>query len=105
MYESPVVFAWAQSWSVLSAATLVGLVRPLRMRTPWLASKYGVEKETTLARCAVIVTSSNAKSYFFGAGENSPPKGDRKYCTLLIPSFLAIACESAASKPVGFLIV
>src|SRR5467141_3233271 len=102
MYASPVVVDWAQSWSVLSAATLVGLARPLRMRTPWFASKYGVEKETTLARCAVMVTSSNAKSYFFGAGENSPPNGARRYWTLLIPSFLAIACESANSKPEGF---
>src|SRR6266568_5391840 len=105
MYASPVVFAWAQSWSVLSAAMLVGLARPLRMRTPWLASKYGVEKETTLARCAVIVTSSKAKSYLFGASENSPPKGARKYCTLLIPNFFAIAWDRANSKPEGFLIV
>src|SRR2546430_17560828 len=52
-----------------------------------------------------MVTSSNAKSYFFGEGENSPPKGARKYSTLLIPSFLAIACERAYSKPDGFLIV
>src|SRR5437867_3150409 len=101
MYASPVVFDWAQSWSVLRSLMLVGFVRPLRMRTPWFASKYGVEKETTLARTAVMVTSSSAKSYLFGAGENSPPKGARKYCTLLIPSSLAIACESAASKPDG----
>src|SRR5882672_7031564 len=105
MYASPVVLAWAQSWSILSAAMLVGLARPLRIRTPWLASKYDVVKETTLARCAVMVTSSNAKSYLFGAGENSPPKGAREYCTLLIPSFLAIAWDSANSKPEGFLIV
>jgi len=53
----------------------------------------------------VIVTSSSAKSYFFGAGENKPPNGDRRYWTVLIPSFLAIACESAYSKPEGFLIL
>src|SRR5439155_1388820 len=52
-----------------------------------------------------MVTSSNAKSNFFGAGENSPPNGARKYCTLVIPSFFAMACESAYSNPEGFLIV
>src|SRR5919197_5331023 len=105
MYASPVVSAWAQSWSFLRSAMLFGLASPLRMRTPWLASKYGAENDTTFARSAVIVTSSSAKSYFLGAGENSPLKGERRYWTLLIPSFFAIACESAHSKPDGFLIV
>src|SRR5438132_6199213 len=84
---------------------LFGFFKPLRMRTPWFASKYGAENDTTFAREAVIVTSSNAKSNFFEAGEKSPLKGARRYWTLLIPSFFAIACDSAHSKPDGFLIV
>src|SRR5438876_5165399 len=84
---------------------LFGFARPFRISTPWFASKYDVEKDTTFARCAVMVTSSSAKSYFFVAGENSPPKGARRYCTLVMPSCFAIACESAYSKPDGFLIV
>src|SRR5207253_214143 len=84
---------------------LFGFVRPFRISTPWFASKYDVEKDTTFARCAVMVTSSSAKSYFFVAGENRPPKGARRYCTLLMPSCFAIACESAYSKPDPFLIV
>ena len=84
---------------------LVGFGIPLRIRTPWFASKYGAENPTTFAREEVIVTSSIAKSYFFGAGENSPPNGARTYTTLLIPSCLATAWESAYSKPDGFLIV
>ena len=84
---------------------LFGFFRPLRMRTPWFASKYGAENDTTFARSAVIVTSSNAKSNFFAAGEKSPLNGARRYWTLLIPSFFAIAWDSAHSKPDGFLIV
>ena len=45
------------------AALLVGTgFRSLRIRTPWLASKYGAENATTFARAGVIVTSSSAKS-------------------------------------------
>ena len=76
------------------------------MRTPWFASKYGVEKPTTFSALRVIVTSSNAKSYFFGAGEKRPPKGERRNSTFEIFSCFAIACESwRTSKPVGFLMV
>src|SRR5436305_5132852 len=84
---------------------LFGFARPLRMRTPWLALKYGAENPTTFARSVVIVISSSAKSYFFGAGEKSPLKGERRYWTLLIPSFFAIACDSAHSNPDGCAIV
>src|ERR1700704_3467019 len=84
---------------------LVSLARPLRISTPWFASKYGAENDTTFARCAVIVASSIAKSYGFADGEKSPPNGARTKTTLLMPRFFAIACASCASKPVGFLIV
>src|SRR3954452_2933034 len=105
MYARPVVCCWAHSWSFFRSATCFGAVNPFLIRTPWFAAKYGIENETTLARSLVIVTSSNARSYFFGAGENSPPNGARRYSTLEIPSCFATACESAYSKPLGFLIV
>ena len=62
-------------------------------------------REATFFRAAVIVTSSNAKSYFFGAGEKRPPNGERRNSTSGIFSCLAIASESECSKPDGFLIV
>src|SRR5437764_14923605 len=106
MYARPVVLDWAQSWSFFRSAMCFGTgLRPLRIRTPWFASKYGTENETTFARWVVIVTSSNAKSYFFGAGENRPPNGARRYWIFEIPSCFATACASDASKPVGLLMV
>src|SRR5262249_20044758 len=84
---------------------LFGWASPFRMSTPWFALKYEVEKATTFARWAVIVTSSSAKSYFFGAGEKSPLNGARRYCTLVMCNCFAIAWERAYSNPDGFLIV
>src|SRR5690349_16086974 len=84
---------------------LFGLASPFRMSTPWFALKYEVEKVTTFARSGVIVTSSSAKSYFFVAGENKPLNGARRYWIFVMCSCFAIACDSAASNPVGFLIV
>ena len=99
--------ACAHVCRLLRSAIDVGFVTPLAIRTPWFASKYGFEKPTTFARCAVIVVSSIAKSYGFLPPRRIVANGARRSVTLLllIPSCFATSRASAYSKPDGFVSV
>ena len=66
-----------------------------------MASKYGSEKSTTLARSGVIVTSLMDMSNGFGAGEKRPENGVETHLTLGMPISAASASARSTSKPLG----
>ena len=103
--ESPVVFVCAQSWRFFSAGEARRLREPLRIRTPWLASKYGAENATTFARAAVIVDLLEREVVVLRGRREQPAERRPDEDDLREPELLRDRLRQAGSKPVGFLIV